>query len=147
MDNFIIEGHGDFLSIRFKRVFGFPDETCHWGGYDTESEIEIKVDGFNVNSTLYLTTGEVFEFHKNLAVCNEYLKGEVILENYERNLSLKLLYDITGQIDIIGSFSQNHGLNCLEFEFKSDQSYIQSTLMQLKAIVLKYGDLKGVNKK
>ncbi|MEP6612794.1 MAG: hypothetical protein ABJA76_12940 [Mucilaginibacter sp.] len=147
MDNFTIEGHGNFVRIRFKRIFGFPDETCHWGGYDTESEIEIKVEDFNVNSTLYLTTGEVFEFYKNLAICNERLKGDVALENYEGDLDLKLRYDITGEVDITGSFSQNHGLIRLEFEFKTDQSYIQSTLSQLKAIVLKYGDSKGVKKK
>jgi hypothetical protein len=62
MDEFVLEGHGDFLKITFEEVFGYPNNTSPWGGYDTKSVLALEVDDFKVNSTFYVSTGELSSF-------------------------------------------------------------------------------------
>lgn len=57
MESFTIKGIADFLTLTFAEVFGFPETTCHWGGYDLRSIIEIKSRSFNVKSVLYTSIG------------------------------------------------------------------------------------------
>jgi hypothetical protein len=145
MDEFTIQGGSDYLKITFNEVYGFPDTTCHFGGYDTKSEIEIYSDGFKLNSALWISTGEIYEFYQQLLKANEVLNGATLLSSYEGNLECNLKYDVNGHIIINGMFSkQNEYSNKLSFNFKSDQSYIQSTLRQLEAIANKYGGMKGI---
>lgn len=145
MEGFIIKGDNGFLKIEFFEVFGFPNETCHFGGYDTKSIVEINSGSFKVKSGVYCSTGEIFEFYEQLLKTNEQLKGSAYLRNYEHNLNAEVKYDINGRVTIFGSFREvSEFNNLLEFEFSSDQSYIQQTLIDLKKINLKYGGLKGV---
>ena len=145
MEEFILQGGANFLKITFSKVFGFPDQTWHFGGYDTESELEIYSDGFKIHSNLYISTGDIYEFYQQLVEANKILSGSVHLMSYEGNLECDLKYNINGHISISGIFSkQNMYSNKLNFHFESDQSYIQSTLHQLEAITNKYGGPKGV---
>jgi hypothetical protein len=145
MEEFIIQGGADFLKITFFKVFGFPESTCHFGGYDTQSIIEISSGNFKVRSSMYVTTGEIFEFYKKLSIANEELKGDVHFDNYEGNLSFNLRYNVNGHISIMGKYSEHSEFdNRLEFDFESDQTYIQHTLTQLRMIAVKYGDMKGI---
>jgi hypothetical protein len=66
MEEFAIKGNDAFLKIAFDKVYGFPDETCHWGGYDTKTIIEINSGSFSVEATMYLSTGEIFDFYNRL---------------------------------------------------------------------------------
>ncbi|HTD41825.1 MAG TPA: hypothetical protein VK671_14445 [Mucilaginibacter sp.] len=126
-------------------MFGFPESTSHFGGYDTRSIIEINSGNFKVKSTMHVTTGEIFEFCKKLLTANEELKGDVHFNNYERDLDFNLKYDVNGHISVIGKYSDHSEFdNRLDFDFESDQTYIQSTLRQLHAIAEKYGDMKGI---
>lgn len=132
------------MKITLIEVYGFPDTTCHFGGYDSRSEIEIYSDGFQLISSLWISTGEIYEFYVQLLTANEVLNGAAFLSSYEGNLECNLKYDVNGYVIINGIFSkQNEYNNKLNFNFKSDQSYIQSTLYQLEAIANKYGDMKG----
>ena len=148
MDEFVLAGdNNNYLKIKINEIFGFPNETCHFGGYDTKSQIEIKTDGFSVLAQFYISTGEIFEFYKHLSAANYSLTGIVYFRSYEGNLDSQIKYDDTGHISVTGTFSkQNWFGNLLKFDFKSDQTYVHHTLNQLKIITDKYGDMKGIKK-
>ncbi|RKR85576.1 hypothetical protein BDD43_5847 [Mucilaginibacter gracilis] len=145
MDFFEIKGNGGHLKITFQKVFGFPDTTTHFGGYDVEADIMMASHGFSVSSPIWVTTGELFNLYNSLSKCNSEVKGNITFENYEHNLKIDVSYDLLGHVNIKGVFKHNRELyNSLTFEFISDQSYIQSTLQQLRSIVEFYGGMKGV---
>lgn len=145
MEEFELKGGGDFLKISFEEVYGFPNTTSPFGGYDTKSLLEIRSDGFQVQSTLWVSTGDIFEFYEQLSKCNEVLKGSAYFLSYEENLKFEVRYDINGGVLISGTFSkQSEIANELIFEIISDQTFIQSSLRQLKVICDKYGDMKGI---
>lgn len=133
--------------MTFAEVFCFPETTCHWGGYDLSSIIEIKSRSFNVKSVLYTSTGQIYQFFQQLKSCNEKLSGTAKFVSYEGNLDFTAGYDNLGHVNIKGRFSeQNQFDNELKFEFTSDQTFIHSTVDELNLITDKYGDMKGIKK-
>src|SRR6185437_2550987 len=139
--------NNNFLRIELDKVYGFPNETCHFGGYDTRSNIEIRVDGFSVLAQFYISTGNIFEFYKHLLTANDNLTGIVYLRGDENDLDCQIKYNDTGHVSVTGTFSSHTYFgNSLEFDFISDQTYVRQTLIQLKVIVDKYGDMKGVKR-
>jgi hypothetical protein len=145
---FAIKGNnGDKISISFKNVYGFPHSTCYPGGYDTEAYIEIKSGSYQIKSTTWITTGELFELYQNFVKCNNLLSGKFNYNSYEHHLSIDIEYDMLGHVSVTGSFQENLFYeNILQFEFISDQTYIPETLDSLKNIVEKYGDMNGIKK-
>ncbi|GAB2788036.1 phage repressor protein C with HTH and peptisase S24 domain [Hymenobacter luteus] len=145
MEEITIQGEsGSFLHIDLIEVYGFPYETCFWGGYEVRAVIEIKSGGFEAYSTLWLSTGELYTFYNSLKECNERLKGEVKLTTSDSNLELVVRYDIQGLAAVTGKFrASDFDGNELQFKYTTDQSYIQATITDLKRIVAKYGDMKG----
>ncbi len=148
MEEFSIIGdNGNYIKITFQEVYGFPESTSHWGGYELRAALGIKSGNFLVKSIFWTSTGELFEFYKKLEACNEELKGSVDFANYEANLEFNVKYDNMGHVNIEGRFYELTELdNELKFEFTSDQSYMSITVGELKQIALKYGDMKGVKK-
>ncbi|MET4105972.1 hypothetical protein [Hymenobacter sp. UYP22] len=145
MEEFTISGRDSCLTIRLVEVYGFPDNTSHWGGYDTRAAIHVKVGGFSVDSTLWTSTGELFELYQQFRICNESVKGTVRFESYEHQLNFTAHYTPAGQILIEGVFSEfSDSNNELTFHMHTDQSYIQSTLAEMQKIVQKYGGMEGV---
>ncbi|MES2268222.1 MAG: hypothetical protein V4520_15785 [Bacteroidota bacterium] len=53
MEEFGIAGNGNSIRITFNEVYGFPNETSHWGGYDVTCGVKIEMDDFGVNSSFY----------------------------------------------------------------------------------------------
>ncbi len=145
MQEFIFKGGENFLKIEIIEVYGFPEQTSHFGGYDIRCDVKIYVDGFSVSSQFYTTTGEIFDLFKKLKECNEKLAGKIDFANYEDELKFSMSYDTLGHVFITGKFEKFNGFaaNRLNFEFQSDQSYIQSTLLQLYSIIEQYGGTKG----
>jgi hypothetical protein len=145
MEEFTLRGGGDYVKITLTEIFGFPETTCFNGGYDTKSAIEIYSDGFKVHSTIWISTGEIFEFYDQLLIANKNLKGIAYLRNMEGNLEMNVRYGNDGHVEIAGIFTKQNSLNnTLNFNIESDQSYIQSTLKQLEPITNKYGGMKGI---
>lgn len=145
MDSLSLKGENAFVKITLAEVFDFPEKTCNWGGYDVKANVEIKSGNFQALSSLYTLTGELFQFYEFLQKANGLLNGKVIYRNYEQNLFVTVTYDNQGHVTIEGTFSEeNEFSNNLDFEFRSDQSYIKDTLQELRIIISKYGDLKGI---
>jgi hypothetical protein len=86
----------------------------------------------------------LYQFSIELQKCYNELKGSVSFSESENNLQIELRLNRLGQINIQGYFQEfAHQENILHFEFESEQSYLSSSLRQLKSIVDQYGDLKG----
>ncbi len=147
MEEFTLKGADAFIKITLNEVFGFPEKTCHWGGYDTQASIELKIDGYHVKSIFCTSTGELYNFYESLKEANKSLSGKLDYSSYEGNLNLTLTYNDIGQINISGIYIESHHLeNQLKFEFESDQSFIAKSLLDLESIILKYGDMSGVKR-
>jgi hypothetical protein len=142
---FTIQGEADYIKFTYAEVFGFPDDTCHWGGYDSKVSLEIKSRNFTVKETLYTSTGELYEFAERLKIANEKIEGVVEFISYEGNLEFSMTYDNLGHVAIKGQFSeQNEFSNELHFEFNSDQSFVRKALDEISSITAKYGGMTGV---
>jgi hypothetical protein len=140
MESFEIKGDNGTLKIGLKEVFGYPDQTSPFGGYDAKATIEIEVPNYHVLGDFYTTTGEIFSFDKALKKCQEELKGEAEYLTYEGNFGVKINYTESGRIKIRGKFQQHLGIeNCLSFEISGDQSFMKFTIDQLALILKKYG--------
>lgn len=146
MEEFSLAGDNNFIKISLVEVNGFPATTSHWGGYDAQCKLDLQIGDYSVSSSFYSSTGEIFEFYQDLAECNDLLSGTVYFRNYEDNLLINLQYDVNGSITILGSYRSAKFDGMLNFNYKTDQSFIQSTLQQLKKITAKYGGMKGIDR-
>ncbi|GET24066.1 hypothetical protein [Prolixibacter sp. NT017] len=146
MEKFEIIGENGFVRIILTKVIGFPETTSVFGGYDTESTIEIRSSNYYVKGLLWITTGNIFNFFQELEKCQKNLDGIARLESYENNLQLTIKYDETGHVITNGKFVENYMLkNILDFEITGDQTFMNSTVNELDDIYKKYGDNKGIN--
>ena len=137
--------NGNYLKINTQKIFDFPETTCPFGGYDTESSIEIKASSYNVKGLVWISTGDLYFFYEKLKKCYENLRGEAQLSSYENNLVSVLTFDKFGKATLKGKFiEKHHENNLLEFEIISDQSYIKSTILQLEKMIEIYGDNTGI---
>ncbi|MCM2535008.1 hypothetical protein NDK43_25040 [Neobacillus pocheonensis] len=145
MNEFEIVGKQGFIRIELNEVIGFPNQTSYLGGYDVKGKIEIKSGNYYVKGAeLWFSTGQVYEFFNQLQKCYNNLKGSATFSESENFLKLDLRFNRFGQINIQGYFQEiANQENILQYEFESEQSYLVSTLHQLKNIVDHYGDLKG----
>lgn len=145
MNEFTIKGEQGFIRIELQNVIGFPEETSHFGGYDAEGIVEIKSGNYYVLGELWFTTADVYEFYKQLDNCYRELKGMAVFWNYETSLKLEVVFNHLGQVILQGYFKEKaHMENELQFEMESDQSFLTSTLEDLRKFVDHYGDSKGV---
>ena len=145
---FTIRGHrGDSLTIAYTQVYGFPAETCHWGGYEVRANIIINAGDFSVVSKFYTSTGQIHSLFQQFVSCNESVNGIVSFASYEGNLEFAATYDFGGRIDINGTFRANDQFdNELRFAFASDQTYIQETIKRMIPSIDKYGGNAGIAK-
>src|SRR5262249_3847427 len=122
--------------------------TCYWGGYDTQSSIEIVAGNFSVKGYIYISTGLFYHFFQGLKECFKTLKGNAHLQSNEMELKLDVLFDGFGHARITGQFeAYDYGENILKFDLRSDQTYLGQALTMLENMYDKYGDDKGAHEK
>ena len=145
---FELGGKQGYIKIELTEVLGFPKETSYLGGYDVKGKIEIKSRNYYVkDAELWFSTGQIYEFYKQLHKSYEELEGIINFQNPDSS-ELKLVLEFTslGKFTIQGSFQKYLSEeNFLEFEFESEQSYLTSTLSEFKKIVDYYGGNQGLN--
>ena len=143
---FEIAGKQGFIRIELMEVLGFPKETSYLGGYDTKGKIEIKSGNYYVkDAELWFSTGQIYEFYKKLLKCYNELYGKISFPTSGSELRLDLEFTNLGQLNISGCYQEYPSMeNILHFEFESEQSYLTTTLTELKAIVDYYGGNHGV---
>jgi len=147
MHEFVLRGkEGSFAQITIEEVFGFPNMTSHFGGYDARGTVEIKSGNYYVKGELWFSTGEAYQFYNQLVRCWADLDGVATFINHEANLNLEVKFNNRGQCAIVGYFKEfAHEDNELKFEIESNQSFFVETLDGLKKVVNHYGGLKGIH--
>jgi len=144
MNEFTIKGNQGFVRIKLQNVSGFPKDISHFGGYDAEGIVEIKSGNYYVLGELWFTTGDVYEFYKQLDKCYCELKGMATFQNYETSLKLEVVFKELGQVVLQGYFIEKAYMeNELQFEIESDQTFLSYTLEDLRTFVGHYGNSKG----
>ncbi len=147
MDSFTLAGSTGSLTVQIEEVYGFPDQTSPFGGYDTRSQLRLRSHGFSVDSVLWLSTGEVFTFYQQLRAAQAQLAGVARFASSEDNLSFALAYLPLGQVALTGEYREHTPeANRLTFEIASDQSYLHRSLSELAAWVSHYGDEAGTRR-
>ena len=144
-NEFILRADNGQFRLKIIEVFGFPDTTSHWGGYDTVSVVEIVSSNYSVKGELYISTGQLLTFYEQLRTCYETLKGTAKLSSSEENLNMDVVFDGLGHVTVKGSYKERHHEdNELLFELAGDQTYIFQGLAGLSDIALVYGTNPGL---
>lgn len=146
MQGFTIIGPDNFyLKLIIHDVYGFPEKTSTWGGYDTHSVLEIFCYDYSVKSTIQVSTGNIYNFFVEFKKCYENLEGVANFDSFKHNLNFKMEFDKTGKVLLSGYFKKYHNLEIqLNFELFLDQSYLLNTYSELSNIFKKYGDNTGI---
>lgn len=148
MNEFVVRGkQGCFIRIALDEVFGFPNLTSHFGGYDVKGTAEIKSGNYYVKGELWFSTGEIYEFYNQLVRCWTDLTGVATFWTSEANLKLEVKFNNHGQVVIEGYFKEFANQdNELKFEIESNQSFFMETIEGLGEVINHYGDLKGIRR-
>jgi hypothetical protein len=126
-------------------LYGFPDRTDYYGGYDTESNVEIKCGAYRAIGVIPVSTGEIWQFFSELQNAYRTLHGEAHFHSYEGNLDFVLAFGGQGHWTLEGTYQEHlHLPTQLRFQIEGDQSYLPTTLTQLAQFVAKYGDNFGI---
>ena len=145
MNEFAINSNHQFIKFTFQEVYGFPEKTCFKGGYAVRALVEIKSANFQVQSVLFTSTGELYQFYLQLKKCNQDMLGKACYITYEENLRFYVEYAGFGHTIIKGIFTgQSNGENEFKFEFHSDQSFVAIAIQELESIFRDYGSMKGL---
>jgi hypothetical protein len=137
--------NNEHLRLMIDEVFGFPNEIAYGGGYGVRGRIDIQVGPYNVHASHCFTTGELYDFYCQLQKCYDSVSGEAILTNTEQELELKLSFDKSGKVFVIGQYQARLDIsNRLCFNMITDQTYLSEVLVNLKNVYKKFGDKRGV---
>jgi hypothetical protein len=142
--NFIIKSEHGHFALRIISVCGFPESTCYWGGYETDSWVEILTFNYTAKGGITISTYDIYKFYIQLIDCFKSLTGHAELISCEGNLNLDLAFDNLGHVVISGKLHiEDSNKNELSFELFGDQSYLPETINSLKKIIDTYGDQFG----
>ena len=149
METFKIGAEPYFIEFKLNKLHGFPNETDVDGGYSVEGSISIHSGKYSVNNAeVWFTTGQVSQLYEQLKEAFQNLKGTIIFSNRGEDISFEMNFTRVGQINVNGHFQEYPSIeNRLNFSFQLDQSYIASTLTELKKIVEVYGGMRGIKDK
>ena len=143
-DEFILTAENGQIYFKIENVFDFPEKTSPFGGYDTQSKIEITSSNYSVAGHLYITTGEIYSFYKQLKQSYSSLTGVAQLTSYEGNLELNIVFDGFGHATVQGFFKEKlEEENELKFQLSTDQTFLFQAISGLSDIVDKYGNTLG----
>lgn len=144
---FKINGTSEYIELYIDEVFGFPNELSYGGGYGARGRITIVAGNYNVKSTHYFTTGELYVFSQQLIECYQNVKGTCVLKNTEYELEMQCEFDKLGHVKISGKFQKyQHVNNILLFEIGTDQTQIKEVIEQLEKVIKYFGDNNGIIK-
>ena len=105
------------------------------GGKECRYRLQISNEGFSVDDEFYSSMGQFTDLQSKLTKLYEDLEGSCSTHNpYEDNLELQFIVQTGGRMGVKGKYfklSEEHIE--LNFEFKSDQSYLNHTLTELRS--------------
>ncbi|EEF61463.1 conserved hypothetical protein [Pedosphaera parvula Ellin514] len=98
-------------------------------------EIRVRAGGFRGEISATIITAELYEFLSELRPLYETLKGVAELKMMEEQLSLRLVGDGRGQIELCGEVMDKAGVgNRLNFSLHFDQSQLNTSIRELERV-------------
>lgn len=144
---FSIKGANEYIELYIDEVFGFPDQLSYGGGYGAKGTLNIIAGNYNVKSTHYFTTGELYDFTQQLIICYQNVKGTCTLNNVEQELKMRCEFDKFGHVKVVGKFQESPNVNnVLSFEIETDQTQMKEVIKQLENVIKCFGDNGGITK-
>lgn len=113
-----------------------PTSVDFWDGNWVDSNVKIEIPGYSVNFPAHLRTDELSDFLKELKLMAKTLKGKAELNNLDHYIKFECEINSLGHINWKGATCYPSGFGAtLNFEFHSDQSYLQKVIKELEAIL------------
>lgn len=114
----------------------YPNSTDYWDANWVNATIKIEIPGYKVSFNADLRTDELRKFLNDLKSIRQSLRGKASLTNLDGYLEFE------GEIDKFGKIKWN-AETCypagygavLEFEFESDQTYLNTLIKELDDII------------
>jgi hypothetical protein len=124
-----IKGHnGSGISIL---IIGFENESSNW----LNCAITVNLTSFTASLKTSFELSEFNSFYTSLITSLEQLNEKAIFESCEGWLNFTISFNKLGQAIVEGNVNDLN--NKLNFYFDTDQSYIQTTISQLKCFINK----------
>jgi hypothetical protein len=112
-----------------------PSATDYWDGNWVAVRVRVRVGGFDARAQGDLRADELASFHRDLVRLHASLAGEARFTTMEDWLSLRLVGDGRGHVEVRGQVRDQPGIgNLLDFGFKLDQTDLQGALSELEAV-------------
>ncbi|MFZ1695051.1 MAG: hypothetical protein WAT74_17790 [Flavobacteriales bacterium] len=146
---FAIKGEtGNCVRLELLEIFGFPETTSHFGGYDARWSVLIKSHGFSAHGELWIATGELIQLCSAMRKSYDELKGSFDWMNSDEELRLKFKFEPRGIVIVSGTYRQYRGtFDRLDFEFDTDQTFVNETLLDMERLISDYGGMRGIGRK
>jgi hypothetical protein len=150
MEEFTVRTAEGTLQVTVEEVYGFPDRTSHFGGYDVRGVVTIHLGPYHVDQgCLWFSTGEVWQFYTDLQKAYDDLTGSARFCSSDGQLQFALRL-IRGGGTLEGKYQEKvipeAEATRLYFVARNDQTYLVDTLRELSAFVGTYGDLRGLHR-
>jgi hypothetical protein len=110
-------------------------------------EVRVNAGGFRGKISATFITTEFVEFLSDLRPLFETLKGEAKFETMEGQLSLQLVGNGNGGIELCGEILDQSGIgNRLNFILRFDQSQLKTAVRELEQVVSQFPVREGRKK-
>jgi hypothetical protein len=129
-------GHAERERIEVD-VHGYDRLTHGANWYDNWLTVQIRVQagGFHGEVAAEIVAGELVTFASQLRPLYETLNGSAEFSTMEGQLSLRLVGDGAGHIELRGEVSDQAGVgNCLHFTLRFDQTQLGASIRELEKI-------------
>lgn len=114
----------------------YPDTTNYWDINWIDSKINVDIPGYVVEFHASLRTDELSDFLNELQLLNKNLKGNATLNNLDKYIHFECEMDRLGKMKWSGETCYPAGFGAvLNFEFNSDQSYLERLIKELEAVL------------
>ncbi|SIT74016.1 WapI family immunity protein [Pontibacter indicus] len=98
-------------------------------------KLQLHINGITTGISAYVMIGELSQFQKDLSKLYDTLKHSFVFASIEDNVELRFTPNATGQIEIKGFVRNSEYTASVDFTIETDQSYLPSTIKQLKEVL------------
>lgn len=117
----------------------YPNSSDYWDRNWVSSKLKIEIPGYTVSFVADLRTDELSDFVNKLKIMNKNMKGKAILNNLDGYLEIEGEMNKLGQIIWTAETCYPAGYGAvLNFEFDSDQSYLETIIKELDDILVAF---------
>ena len=102
-------------------------------------EIRVRAGGFRGKAAAAILTGELVEFVSQIRSLFETLSGSAIFATMEGQLTLRLVGDGKGHMELRGEVADQAGIgNRLHFTLQFDQSQLGASIRELDRVISQF---------